>query len=378
MCYNLEKSPCYVEIDVGRYEKNCRALKRFIGNKRLGAVVKCNAYGHGAVEIARAGERGGVDFFAVATLGEGMELREAGITLPILVLGYTDPSLGGELVKCELSQAVFSLEYAERLRKSVERTGKKLKVHIKLDTGMRRLGFRADSEQGLAQACKACGYGEFSVEGVFSHLSCAGDEGGERFTALQQEGFLRAINYLKDSGIAPEYVHLSASAGALFYPFSGENAVRIGLALYGVSPLKNPPVELLEVLSFKARIAQVKTCRAGDRIGYGGTYEVLEGGRYATIPVGYGEGLPRSASGVLPVTVNGGIARVVGRICMDQAVVRLGNITASEGDVVTVLGRGGISAGNLAEISSTIPYEIFTRISARIPRVVVNSCDLEK
>lgn len=361
------------EIDFDALVHNLNAMRDHVGkNVKAMCVLKSNAYGHGAVEVARALERAGADYFAVANCNEAYELRQAGIITPILVLGFSPISAARGLAQNGITQCIFSLAEAQAFATELKGTGLALKVHLKLDTGMSRLGFRArgDERDQLEEVVAACRLDGLDVEGAFTHFSVADEADGREFTALQYSRFLVALDYLKGQGIEFKIRHTCASAGAVAFPEYAMDMARHGLVLYGVNPLEyDCPVNLVPVMTLKTVIAQVKDVYPGDDLCYGRTYKVGRPMKVATLPIGYADGILRNKGEGVAFSVKGRTAQVVGRICMDQCIIDVTDIDCKPGDEVIVFGNGGQKVEALSALSGTIPNEILCRISRRVPKI---------
>lgn len=366
----------WIELDRKALSRNVKSLRAMLPEKcMLMPAVKADAYGHGAVLIARELNRLGVEAFCVASAGEGKELRQKGIKGEILVLGYTDPSWFDLLCRFCLTQTIVDYSYAEKLNAY----GKRLCVHIGVDTGMHRLGIRYEQIDLIAEIFEMK---NLAVEGLFTHLCTSdGQDGKEQsFTSLQAERFYAVADELKRRGYSCPKLHLQSSYGILNYPELAEDYARVGIALYGVLSTQEDTKRwedvLKPVLSLKARVASVKKLCCGETAGYGMAFTAQRDMKIATITVGYGDGLPRSLSGGRGYAlINGRRAQVVGRICMDQTIVDVSGIPdVKAGDIAVLIGKSGdkeISAGDLAEWAGTITNEILSRMGARLERVMV-------
>lgn len=333
------------------------------------AVVKADAYGHGAERIAMYLEGLGVESFAVATVNEGIRLRKAGIRSDILILGYTDPCRAEDIYKYCLMQTIVGCEHAVALSKQ----GYPIKAHIKIDTGMHRLGFDYLDARGIA-ACFSLP--QLEISGIFSHL-CAADSiaaSDVAFTKLQIQRFYGAVEDLAAKGIRVPKMHLQSSYGLLNYPELKCDYVRVGIALYGVHSELNTQtklrLELKPVLSLKSRIAQIRRVCAGETVGYGRSFTARRDSKIAIIPVGYADGVPRALScGKGKVLIRGYSAPIVGRICMDQLSVDVTDVpNVHTADVVTLLGgdqAAPITAEQWAKQTGSISNEILSRLSLR-------------
>ena len=368
----MTKARAWRELNQAALRHNVKILQEALApGCRLMAVVKADAYGHGAVPIARYLQAQGVEAFAVACLSEAAALREAGIEGKILILGYTPPQLAPELSRYRLIQTVADEAHGLAL----ERQGIPLSVHLGLDTGMHRLGIPAEDRQALSHiyACK-----HLRIQGVFSHL-CVADGTSARdiaFTRAQLDAFYAAVDWLRRHGMDPGEIHIQCSAGILQLPPQPCAWARAGIALYGVAPgVFSERVGMLRpVLSLRARIASVRTLLPGQGAGYGLEFLAARQTRLATVTIGYGDGLPRC----LPqrggeVLLHGRRCPMVGRMCMDQLLVDVTDAgEAAPGDVVTILGQDGaetISAAGIAAQCGTIPNELLSRLEPRLPVV---------
>ncbi|MBQ4324981.1 MAG: alanine racemase [Clostridia bacterium] len=357
----------WAEIRLGAAASNYRHLERALRpGVKLCPVVKAEAYGHGAAPLALLWERMGAASFAVATLAEGERLRAAGVQVPILILGPTDPSLTGRLIGARLTQGVHTLPYAEALAGRVE--GAPLSVHIKLDTGMGRLGF--SDGVGLKEAARVCRLPPLQVTGIYTHFSSADTPEGVRFTEEQATRFSLWSRYLEGVLGHVTVRHCAASAAALSSPSWGFDMVRPGIALYGVEPRKAPvsPVFLHPCLTLKSTLVQIHELPKGAPVGYGG-YRLRRAARVGVVSCGYGDGIFRAwGEGRLWMSVGGKKCPTLGRVCMDLCFLDLSHTAAEVGDEVTVLGGTGPSACEAAERLGTIPYEILTSLSPRVGR----------
>ena len=366
----------WIELDREALSQTVEALLAMLPDHcSLMPAVKADAYGHGAVLIARELNRIGVEAFCVASAGEGEELRREGVRGEILVLGYTDPIQFDLLHRCRLTQTIVDYQYAERLNGY----GKRLHVHIGVDTGMHRLGIGYEQRDFIMDIFEMK---NLAVDGLFTHL-CTSDGQALReqsFTDLQARRFYSVVDDLERSGYSCPKLHLQSSYGILNYPKLAEDYARVGIALYGVLSTREDTKRwedvLRPVLSLKARVACVRRLCCGETAGYGMAFTAQRDMEIATITVGYGDGLPRNLSGGQGfVLINGRRAPVVGRICMDQTIVDVSGIPdVKAGDVAVLIGKSGdkeISAGDLAGWAGTITNEILSRMGARLERVMV-------
>ena len=372
----------WAEISLDAAENNFNVIKEKLGGKsKLCCAVKADAYGHGAPFISKFYEELGVDYLAVSNIEEAIELRNNGINVPILLLGYTPTDCVKILADNNFEQCVFSSEFAESLNEEAEKHGVKIKIHIKIDTGMGRLGFcvKNDScDQILETIFNVCNLKNLIPHGIFTHFAIADEERGIAYTKKQFENFQYAIKYLEKKGIDFKFKHCSNSAAIFDYPEFKLDMVRAGVMLYGVSPACDiSSYGLLPLMSLKSIITQIKTVEKGDCISYGCTFKAEKRTRIATIPVGYADGLTRSYKDNGEIIVNGKKYPIAGRICMDQLMIDIGdNEDIKAGDIVTIMGRDNgaeISAEDIAEKVGTITYEIICSVSKRVPRVYIKN-----
>ena len=335
-------------------------------------MVKADAYGHGAVPVARALQAAGADYFGVALVEEGETLRRSGIERPILVLGGVGPGEEQALLAAELTPVIFDLAGARRLSAAAAAVGRRCRYHLKIDSGMGRLGFLpADLPGVLAELAALPG---LEMEGVISHLALA-DEAGHPFTATQVERFREALAQVRGAGFAPRLVHLSNSAAIFSRELPECNLVRPGIALYGGLPAEHLAgrIDLRPVMSLHTTIAQLKTVPAGTGISYGHRFVAERPTLVAALPVGYADGYSRRLSGCGEVLVRGRRAPIAGTVCMDWTMADVSDIPGvAVGDRVTLLGRDGaeqITAEEWAGRIGTISYEVFCLVSPRVPRI---------
>ena len=365
--------PTYCLIDLAALRWNFQQVKKSVGpDVKILSVVKADAYGHGARQVAKTLARAGSDGFGVATVEEGIELRESAVRSPILVLTAIYPEQLGQLIQYKLTPAVSDLDTLRGLEKLLRKRGRSLEFHLKVDTGMGRLGLlHSDIESWLSELSKLKA---LKLEGLFSQLSHAEDERGD-YTQTQLKAFCRVAERLEKAGFKPPLIHLANSAALIAFPGSHFTMVRPGLMLYGLYPAPEMArrVELRPVLCWKTRILQVKKLPAGSSIGYGRTFVTKRESNIAMLPVGYADGYHRLLSNRGAALVRGKRAPIVGRISMDLTMVDVTDIAeVAQGDEVVLLGRQGeetISADEMAGWAETISYEILTSISARVPRI---------
>lgn len=339
-----------------------------ITNTNVMAVVKANAYGHGAVEVARAATEAGAEWLGVAIPSEGLELRRAGSKANVLVLGYTPPHLASEAIENDLSLTVYDLDVAKAYAESAKTLNKRVRVHIKIDTGMSRLGVMWSEAAGLVKEVEYID--GLQVEGLFTHFSSA-DDADQTFTRDQLNRFNQAIESVRGSKI----IHAANSPAALTLPEARFDLVRMGIALYGLSPSTDVPVpaDFIPALEWKSTVSQVKALPPGTPVSYGGEYVTKTTETIAVIPVGYGDGFRRYPKNVAHVLIGDRRVPVVGRVCMDQIMVNVSECCGTKiGDEVVLIGNQGdsqITADEAAAWWGTINYDVVTGIMARVPRV---------
>jgi alanine racemase len=360
----------WVEIDLGAIRHNLQAIQRHVGPQvGLMAVVKANAYGHGAVPVARTALEAGATWLAVSRVEEGVALREAGLGARILVLGYCLPAQAGLVVAHQLTPTVTTLETATALADALPASSRPFPIHLKVDTGMGRFGLLPEELHDFARALQAIP--ALQVEGFFSHLATA-DEADPTF-ARQQLGLYREV--LAGAGLQPPVCHLANSAAALTLPEARYHLVRVGIAMYGLSPSAEVawPVALRPAMALKTRVARLRTLPVGASVGYGRTYLAPAPTPIALAPVGYGDGYPRLCSHRGAMLIKGQRAPIVGRVSMDQTSLDVSGIAGiTEDEEVVVFGRQGdaeITADEVAGWAETINYEVVTHLAARVPRV---------
>lgn len=372
----LARRPTWAEIDLNHLATNFKRVKQRVGPvARVMAVVKANAYGHGAVACARRLVNEGADWFGVALPEEGIELRSAGITQPILCLGGFWPGQAAACIQHQLTPVVYRLEMLEALNQAAFNAGVVADVHVKVDTGMGRLGIRFDELSEFVAALDR--FRNVRIDGIMSHLAAADDASCQPLTSDQIQRFEDAVVVFRDHGYRPTHLHLANSAGVYGHRDAWGNMVRPGGVLYGLwrdvlPPTTNDP-ELLPVMSLHTRISLLKWVPAGETIGYGCTFEASRRSLIATLPVGYHDGYMRGLSNRAHVIVRGIYAPVVGRVSMDLTLIDVTNVSGVEvDDQVTLLGWNAelkIVAEDLARIVGTLSYEVTCGISERVPRV---------
>ncbi len=362
----------WAEVDLDAIEHNVRTLRTAAEPAALWAVVKADGYGHGAAPVARAALRAGAAGVCVALVQEGVALRAAGIDAPILVLSEQPPAELAAAVSADLVSTVYRPEQVALLAAAADAAGVVHRVHLKVDTGMHRVGCDPDTAVTMAAAVRVCP--SLVLDGVFTHLALA-DEPGDPFTAVQLARFDAVLAALADHDLLPPVVHAANSAGGLAHPSARHHLVRAGIAIYGISPgagVDHLTGELRPALSLRARVTMVRRVAAGEGISYGLRHRVVADTTIATVPIGYADGVPRRLSAVGGQVLVGGRRRpIVGVVTMDQLMVDMGDDPVEVGDEVVLIGRQGdesIRAAEWAGLLGTIGYEIVCAISARIAR----------
>lgn len=379
----LARRPTWAEIDLNHLAANFKRVKQRVGPvARVMAVVKANAYGHGAVACARRLVSEGADWFGVALPEEAIELRSAGITQPVLCLGGFWPGQAAACIQHQLTPVVYRLDMFEALNQAALNAGVVADVHVKVDTGMGRLGIRFDGLSEFVAALER--FRNVRIDGIMSHLAAADDASCQPLTRDQIQRFEDAVVVFRDHGYRPTHLHLANSAGVYGHREAWGNMVRPGGVLYGlwrdVLPLTTSKPELLPVMSLHTRISLLKWVPPGETIGYGCTFEASRRSLIATLPVGYHDGYMRGLSNRAHVIVRGMYAPVVGRISMDLTLIDVTNVSGVEvDDQVTLLGWDRqnaelkIVAEDLARIVGTLSYEVTCGISERVPRVYISA-----
>jgi alanine racemase len=363
----------WAEVNLDAIAHNARGLKERVGDRtELMAVVKANAYGHGAVPVARTALENGASRLAVNRVLEGVELRRAGITAPILILGYSLPSEAETVVRWGLTPTVTTVEGALALSALSDRQGKVTPIHVKVDTGMGRLGLLPDEVVPFVR--RTAELPGLKLEGLFTHFAAA-DSADKTYTRCQFGLYLQVFQQLEEAGFNIPLKHVANSAATLDLPEMHLDMVRCGIALYGLCPSNEvePTISLQPAMALKSRVARVRTLPPGSSISYGCTYTTTRPTPVALVPVGYGDGCHRILSNKGSVLIGGTRAPSVGRVCMDQFVVDVTGIeSVRQDDEVVVFGRQGqeeISAEEVAALAGTINYEVVTSVLPRVTRV---------
>ncbi len=363
--------PTVIEVDLDALRDNVAGVRARVGTARIMASVKANAYGHGLVRTARALLDFGADELGVAFLEEGITLRRAGITAPILVLGGIIGNQIAHFIEYDLQITASSVFKLRQIDDTAASMGKRAQVQLKIDTGMGRIGIRHENASQLFSAFQEARHCD--LRGVFSHFASSHDP-DTRFTKLQLDRFLEALEFFPRHGLDTPLRHIANSAAVLQHPEAILDMVRPGIMLYGVYPGPEVArtVSIRPVLSMKTRVVYFKVVLAGSSIGYDHTWTAQQNTRIVTLPVGYGDGYARSLSNRGQVLINGRRYPIVGRISMDQCMVDIGQDSAYSGDEVILIGGDGedhISVEELAGYCGTIPYEILTMLNTRVPRI---------
>ncbi|MBQ8551109.1 MAG: alanine racemase [Clostridia bacterium] len=368
----------WAEIDNDALLYNLKSIRERTGG-RIAAVVKANAYGHGAAYIAPLLEKAGVSMFAVSNIDEALELRQNGIKSAIMILGYTPAEYVEQLAENNVIQTVFSLSYAEELSEKACECGVLLTCHIKIDTGMSRLGFdcRSDELCGMGEMLAASSLSGLKITGAFTHFAAAdrdGDEDGE-FTAAQYARFSSAVEKLIENGVTLSEIHCCNSAGLMLEQDKFGTLTRPGIILYGLMPDTGmeKTLPLRPVMNFYSTVSFVKTIRKGDSVSYGRRFTADRDMTVATIPVGYADGYPRALSGKGYMLVNGKKAPVLGNVCMDQTIIDVSDIDDVEVGTRVMLFGEGLPAEEVASLCGTIGYELICGVSRRVPRVYIQN-----
>ncbi len=379
----------WAEISLDAVTHNFNEIKSKLGNSKICCVIKADGYGHGAVQLARIYEQLGADFFAVSNIDEGIELRDSGLTLPILILGYTPVFEAERLAQYDISQAVFSLDYARALSERCRNINVSVNIHIKIDTGMSRIGFMCQEfprdDNSIKEICEACALPNLNAEGLFTHF-CVSDEceEGRQFTEKQYQNFTHVKNALKDNGLDIKICHCSNSGAIEDYSNTYCDMVRAGIILYGLAPSPKlyGKLDLIPAMTLKTTVAYVKELKKGATVSYGRTFTAPKDMRIATVPIGYADGYVRSNAADGYMLINGQKAKIVGRICMDQTMLDVTDLDYIEqGDEVIVFGTGKCgepTADSIAKNTDTINYEVVCLVGKRVPRIYYKNGKITK
>jgi alanine racemase len=368
--------PLWIEIDLGALRDNFRAIKLCVGrNVKIIATVKQQAYGHGLLAIAGELSRLGVDSLGVGSIEEALLLRENGFIEPILTLSAVLPSFSEEILHYNITPMVADLTLAKALNKAASHYDTKINIHVKVDTGMGRMGlYYKDAYKLMLQLKK---FKHIALDGLYTHFPAADTD--PDFTNFQIDIFNKFISKLKNEGIFFKYTHCANSLGIAQYPHSHFSAVRPGLILYGIKPSPVMPIKLKPVLSLKSKVIFIKKVKKGMSVSYGRTFIAAKPINLATVSVGYADGYPWSLSNRAKIIIRGALFDIAGRVCMDHIMVNLEKHDGIKvGDEAVLIGRSrnaNISAEDVADWAKTIPYEIVSRLSLKIPRFYKNSSD---
>ena len=370
----LHTKRTWAEIRLGNIVHNMHAIRTSLpeGTKFLG-VVKADAYGHGAAQVSHALEKAGADYLAVSCLDEALELRDAGVLLPILILGHTPEYYVSTLIAANLTQTVTNKAKALEYDAAAEKCGGKLKIHIKLDTGMSRLGFLCAGEHfesGVENVAEACGCKNLDAEGIYTHFALSDEPGAEAeaYTRAQFKLFMDVIAALEQKGVKFALRHCANSGAVLHYPETALDMVRPGLLLYGYGDAEGK-LGLKPCMNLITRVSTIKHYEAGTAVSYGGTFTTERHTRMGVVPIGYADGLFRSLSNNCAFAVGGGTAPQRGRICMDMCMIDLTDLPEANVDSLVEIFGAHASLDALASAAGTIPYELLCSVSKRVPRI---------
>ncbi len=368
--------PVWAEVDLNAIKYNITNIRKMVNTKELIAVVKADAYGHGALNVSEILLENGATKLAVAVITEALDLRHGNINAPIMILGYTPLDFAGDLINYDIEQTIFDLGYAKKLSEIALNLGKKAKVHIALDTGMGRIGFLIN-DNSFSEVMEICSLEGLEVVGIFTHFSTA-DENDKSYSNEQFEKFVSFNNKLKNKGINIPLKHVSNSGAIIDMPNTYLDGVRAGIVLYGYYPseqVEKQNLDLKKAITIKTQVAHVKVLDEGEYISYGRKFKTERKSIIATLPIGYADGYSRALTGKAKVIINGKFAPVVGTICMDQCMIDVSDIgDVNVGDEVVVLGQDGdlkFDADDIADAINTINYEVLCMIKQRIPRVYI-------
>ncbi|WP_346847684.1 alanine racemase [uncultured Clostridium sp.] len=367
--------PSWAEVDLDALRNNVSEVKRVSEGKEIIATIKADGYGHGAIDICKSMMDEGINRFAVAIVTEAVELRKAGVEIPIIILGYTPKEFYDEVIDLNLEQTIYDYEDAKILSDIAIKKNSIAKIHIAVDTGMGRIGFLTTREQAreVHRITKLKGV---RIVGIFTHFATA-DEKDKTYASFQIEKFNIFNIYLEELGVIIPFKHVSNSAAIIDFPDLPYDGVRAGIMLYGYYPSKyvnKNNVNLIPVMSLKCKIVHLKKIQEGDYVSYGRLYKAPAERIIGTLPIGYADGISRALTGVAKVIVNGKIVPVVGRICMDQYMIDVTDVPGVKiGDEVILIGKDNIgnviTADDIAESIGTVNYEVICDISKRIPRI---------
>ena len=368
----------WAEVNLDAIAYNIQNIKKLTGSKQIIAVVKADGYGHGAIDIVPVLLENGVTKLAVAVLTEAIELRNSNIKAPIMILGHTGLNYAEDIIKYDIEQTVYDLQYAKELSKIAKSQNKKAKIHIALDTGMGRIGF-IPNEESLREVKEISDLEGISIEGIFTHFATA-DENDKSYTFEQFSKFKQFNKRLEELGVNIALKHCSNSGAIIDLPDTYLDAVRAGIIIYGYYPsgqVNKERLPLKPALMLKTKVVHIKEIEKDNYISYGRTFKTEKKSTIATLPIGYADGYSRLLSGKVKVIINGKFANVIGRICMDQCMVDVTDIeNVKIGDEVILLGEEGsltFNANDIADILGTINYEVICMLRQRIPRVYIRN-----
>ena len=368
--------PVWAEIDLDAIKYNIDSIKRRVDTKELIAVVKADAYGHGALDVSKTLVENGATKLAVAVITEAMELRHGNINTPIMILGYTPLEFAADLINYDIEQTIFNLEYATKLSEIALNLGKKAKVHVALDTGMGRIGFLIN-DNSLNEILKISSLKGLEVVGIFTHFATA-DESDKNYSNKQYKKFTDFNEKLISKGVNILLKHVSNSGAIIDMPNTYLDGVRAGIVLYGYYPSEDvlkQNLDLKKAISIKTQVAHVKILDKNEYVSYGRKFKTERKSIIATLPIGYADGYSRALTGKAKVIINGKFAPVVGTICMDQCMIDVTDIgDVHVGDEIIVLGKDKdlkFDADDMAKAMGTINYEVLCMIKQRIPRVYI-------
>lgn len=367
------KHRTWAEIDLGAIEHNFRAIQQYVGDCPIMAIIKADAYGHGSIRVAERLAAAGAARFAVATVSEAIELREQGVKLPILILGYVGDEDARLIARYDISVPVYDRETAEVFSLAAQQEGSPIRVHFALDTGMTRIGFPARHvRETVDEIIRLAALPGLMPEGMFTHFAVADTLDGGEFTQQQLEEFRAVADGLEQAGLHIPVKHCANSGGVLQYKDGYFDMVRAGVILYGYYPDPSLPrvLDLRPAMTLKARVVQVRQVEPGRTVSYGRTYTVERPIEEAVISIGYADGYLRAGSGRAHVLAGGKVAPVLGRVCMDMCMIEVPEgAEVKRGDAVVVFGPGEITADEVAQAAGTISYEVLCAVSARVPRI---------
>lgn len=364
----------WAEVNLDLIAHNFKELRRITNkNAKMMAVVKADAYGHGSIEVSKTLIENGADMLAVAMLDEAIQLRNAGLSVPILILGHTIPEKAKEIIKYDLIQTVFQHDIAEALSYYACTVGRRVKVHVKVDTGMTRVGFRDSQVESILDIAKLP---NIELEGIMTHFASA-DDSSPDYTKMQFQAFMEVVQSLDNHGLRIPIKHTCNSAAIIQFPEMHLDMVRPGISLYGFYPSKDvdvTKVDLRQAITFKTRAVMVKDVEVSVGISYGTIFKTERPSKIVTIPIGYADGYTRLLTGKGKVLVNGQIAPIVGKICMDQCMIDATDVSGeiNLGDEVVMFGSQGnkqIHVDDVADMLGTINYEVVCMVGKRIPRM---------